>query len=173
MKGHSIADTSPNQPDLAEALRLAMRGTAASVAAITVAMADRSWRGATINSMTSVSLNPPSILVSLESASQVHGAVLDRRRFGVNLFSRDHAEMAAVFADPQRHDERFASGTWSDKPHHVPVLAEAVATIICELKATLPFGTHSIIVGQVESILTGTGSEPLVYHNGRYGGWAR
>lgn len=158
--------------DLAEALRLTMRGTAASVGAITVTMPDGTWRGATINSMTSVSLSPPSILVSLDSAAQVHAAVLESRRFAVNLFAHHQAEMAAIFSDPTRHEERFATGPWEDRTHGVPVLGDALATLVCSVAATLPYATHTITVGQVEAIIGGGADrKPLVYHDGRYGRW--
>ena len=168
-----IGDAISDETEIADTLRVAMRGTAASVCAVTVRLADDSWRGATVNSMTSVSLNPPSILVSLNSTSQVHAAVLECRRFAVNIFASDHAEMAATFADPLRHSERFATGLWEAKLHGVPVLADAAATIVCSVAATLPFGTHTIIVGAVDELSHDPSREPLVYHNGRYGRWAR
>ena len=163
--------TSSDEAEIAGALRLAMRGTAASVGALTVRLPDGSWRGATVNSMISVSLNPPSILVSLNSASQVHAAVLECRRFAVNIFASNHSEMAAIFADPLRHRERFAEGQWESEQYGLPVLADAVAVVVCTVAATLPFGTHTIAVGTVEQVSHSPGREPLVYHNGHYGRW--
>ena len=170
-KRQSIADAVTAKSELGDALRMAMRGTAASVGALTVTMADGSWRGATINSMTSVSLSPPSILVSLDSSAQVHAAVLKRRRFAVNVFADNHAEMAAIFADPLRHGERFASGPWREQ-HGAPILGDAITSIVCTVAGTLPFGTHTIVVGLVEAIASGTGKAPLVYHDRHYGSWS-
>jgi len=167
-----IGDGLSEETEIAGALRLAMRGTAATVSALTVRLPDDSWRGATVNSMTSVSLSPPSILVSLNSASQVHAAVLESRRFAVNVFASHHAEMAATFADPLRHHERFAVGQWESEQYGVPVLADAVAVIVCSVAGTLPFGTHTIAVGTVQELSHNPSHEPLVYHNGQYGRWA-
>jgi flavin reductase (DIM6/NTAB) family NADH-FMN oxidoreductase RutF len=156
----------------AEALRLTMRATAATVCAVTTLAADGTWRGATVNSMTSVSLSPPSLLVSLNGASRIHAAILASRRFVVTVFASTHREIAAAFADPKRHDERFATGAWQLAENGMPILTDAVANILCSSAATLPFGTHTIIVGIVDDIVMGTGAEPLVYHDGRYGRWS-
>jgi flavin reductase (DIM6/NTAB) family NADH-FMN oxidoreductase RutF len=148
-----------------------MRATAATVCAITTMAADGTWRGATVNSMTSVSLSPPSLLVSLNSASRIHAAVLTARRFVVTVFADTHWEIAAAFADPNRHDERFVRGAWQAAGNGMPILTDAVANILCSSASTLPFGTHTVVVGIVDDIIMGTGAEPLVYHDGRYGQW--
>ena len=83
----------------------------------------------------------------------------------------NHADMAATFADPLRHRERFAEGQWESEQYGLPVLSDAVAIIVCSVAATLPFGTHTIAVGTVEELSHNPGREPLVYHNGQYGRW--
>lgn len=162
----------PSATDLADRLRRAMRATGASVSAVTTTMADGSWRGATINSMISVTLSPPSILVSLNSASRIHAAVLEHRVFAVNVFAAQHAEIAAVFADPTRHDERFAEGDWQADEAGLPILADAAASFACTIAATLPFGTHTIIIGEVDRVQRRGDARPLVYHDGHYGAWS-
>ncbi len=152
-----------------EALRLTMRATAATVCAVSTRGGDGKWRGATVNSMTSVSLSPPSLLVSLNSASRIHAAVLTARRFVVTIFADIHRDIAAAFADPRRHDERFAAGAWQAAENGMPILTDAVANILCSSASSLPFGTHTVVIGIVDDIIMGTGAEPLVYHDGRYG----
>lgn len=160
-----------DEAELGHELRLAMRGTGASVSAITTRTPDGAWRGATINSMTSVTLNPPALLVSLNSASRIHAAVLEAGRFAVSIFAVQHADMAAAFADPMRHEERFATGAWTEDRAGLPILADAVAGMACSIDATLPYGTHTIVVGKVTSVRRDRAAEPLIYHDGRYGRW--
>lgn len=156
---------------LSEDFRLAMRQTAATVCAVSVATSDGEWRGSTVNSMISVSLSPPSLLVSLNGASRIHAAVLSSRRFVVTIFAEEQAEIAACFASPELQAERFGHGSWRAGPEGLPFLEGAVANITCSAAELLPFSTHTIIVGAVESVTRGGGIRPLVYHDGRYGGW--
>ena len=160
------------QAELGHALRMAMRGTGTSVSAVTTAKPDGSWRGATVNSLVSVSLSPPAILVSLNSASRIHATVLEVRRFAVNIFALQHAEIAAAFADPMRHDERFTTGPWQAGETGMPVLTDAVASLECVVDATLPYATHTIIVGKVIDVHRDPTAAPLIYHDGRYGDWS-
>lgn len=156
---------------LGHEFRLAMRQTAATVCAVSTIGADGEWRGATVSSMTSVSLSPPALLVSLATTSRIHAAVLSARRFVVTIFAEHHREIAACFANPRRHPERFAEGPWVIGEAGLPVLPDAVANIVCKAAGSLPFATHTIIVGEVESITRDASREPLVYHDGRYGSW--
>lgn len=160
----------PAPHEATEMFRLAMRRTGSSVCAVTTIAADGSRRGATVNSMTSVSMRPPSLLVSLESTARIHAAVLSRGRFALTVFAPHHHDIAAAFADPMRHDERFKVGPWR-LDDGLPVLDDAVANLLCRVEATLPFATHTIVVGVVEKVSLGTGDRPLLYHDGRYGGW--
>ena len=171
MSKEYLGTDSGRTPAIAEVMRLAMRGTASSVCAVTTALPDGSWRGATVITLISVSLNPPSVLVSLDSASRIHAAVLSTRRFGVTVFALQHRAIAASFADPTKHDERFAIGNWLAGDDGLPVLADAVANLSCKTADTLLFGDHTVFVGGVERVSSDQTQEPLVYHDGRYGHW--
>ena len=161
-----------HQAALGHELRMAMRGTGTSVSAVTTAKADGSWRGATVNSLVSVSLSPPAILISLNSSSRIHATVLEVRRFAVSVFALQHAAIAAAFADPMRHEERFTSGPWQAGATGMPILTDAVASLECEVDATLPYATHTIIVGKVAAVRRDPAAAPLIYHDGHYGDWS-
>ena len=171
MSRERLGTDSGHRPATAEVLRFAMRGTASSVCAVTTVLSDGSWRGATVNTLISVSLNPPSVLVSLDSASRMHAAVLSTRRFGVTVFAMRHRAIAASFADPTKHDERFAVGNWLAGDDGLPALADAVANLSCKTADTFVFGDHTVFVGGVERVSSDQAQEPLVYHDGRYGRW--
>lgn len=166
----SITKTPTPQPGdrLAELLRLTMRGVASTVSIVTALGADGARQGATVTSMTSVSLSPPSLLVVLNGAARTHAAILATRAFAVAVLGEKDRDLAALFADPTRHAERFASSSWLAGDHGVPVLEGAVATFICAAAECRPFGTHTVFIGTVERVIAGPAQSPLLYHNRRY-----
>ncbi len=153
---------------LSDQLRLALREIAATVSVVTALAADGSRLGATVTSMTSVSLKPPSLLVVLNSAARTHAAVLATRAFAVNILGDGHGDIAAIFADPTRHQERFASPAWQAGDRGLPVLDGAIATFICAAAECRPFGTHTVFIGVVEQVISGAGGRPLLYQDGSY-----
>ncbi len=157
--------------ELSEALRLAMRDVASTVSIVTALGADRTRHGATVTAMTAVSLSPPSLLVVLNGAARTHAAILATRAFAVSVLAEADARMAALFADPTRHAERFASPRWhaaGESGGGLPVLEGALATFVCGAAECRPFGTHTIFIGAVERVLSGSAARPLLYHNRRY-----
>ena len=153
---------------LPDEFRLALRGMASTVSIVTALGADGSRQGATVTSMTSVSLKPPALLVGLNGAARTHAAVLANRLFCVSILGESHRQVAACFADPTQHDRRFTFGAWRSGDHGLPMLEGAIASIFCVAADCRPFGTHTIIIGEVERVLLGPKQPPLLYHDGRY-----
>jgi len=126
--------------------------------------------GMTTNAVTSLSLDPLLIIVCFEARSRTLDVVRATRRFGVNVLRADDEALATVFASKRVGPEKFEALTdrrWR-KEHGVPVLDRAVAWIACELRELLPGGDHEIGIGAVAGTGTGTDSDPLVFHRGRY-----
>lgn len=145
--------------------RRALGHFASGVTAVTTLDPDGRPTGLTASAFTSVSLDPPLILVCVDHKSQSYPALLERRRFAVNVL---HAEQEAV-------SKRFAS-TRLDKfdgvPHRigesgVPLIEGALAQLECVTVSAYVEGDHTIFVARVERAHVGAG-EPLVYYRGRY-----
>lgn len=122
--------------------------------------------GLTVNSFTSVSLDPPLVLVCIDRLSSSHAALLEAGTFVVNVLADDQSALAARFAtDPS--EERFLDLAWEEGPLGDPVLPGGVAWLACRLHDAHPAGDHTILVGEVVE-LAGSDREALVFHRGGY-----
>jgi len=152
--------------DAEGALREVMNRLPTGVTVVAVCDAEGTPWGLTVNSFTSVSLDPPLVLVCIAHAAGSHDRMIETGGFGVNILSRGQAHVAARFAsDPA--EGRFESLPWCVGPLGHPVLHGAAAWLQCTLESVLPGGDHSILLGRVA--VSGTGDEPaLVFHRGTY-----
>ena len=123
--------------------------------------------GLTTNAITSLSLDPVLLLVCFDNVSRTLPVVRESRRFAVNLLRADQRDVAATFASKRVGEEKFAEVTHT-VAHGVPVLDDALAWFVCELRELLPGGDHTIGIGAPVAIEEGVG-EPLLWHRGAYG----
>ena len=122
--------------------------------------------GLTVNSFTSVSLDPPLVLVCIDRASSTHAPLTDAPTFTVSILGADQAELATRFAfDPS--ESRFRDGEWRYESDGALVPEGAAAWLACDLDAVHEAGDHSILVGRVRSMGLGT-DEALVFYRGKY-----
>jgi len=151
---------------LADSFRQAMRRVASTVNVITICV-DGTPMGITATAMSSLAMDPPSLLVCINQAASMHGSLQDVSHFGVNVLHRDQEELAHMFADRSKAALRFASG-WDLHTNRPPRLADAQAALLCRRIDHHQFGTHSIFIGVVEEVLVREEVNPLVYLDGRY-----
>jgi len=118
--------------------------------------------GATVNSFTSVSLEPPLILVSLANGSRAASRILDRP-FAVNILHRDQEDLAMQFAGRPQAATR---PEWNFSPA-APVLAGSLATVVCQPWETHQAGDHVLVLGRVEEFSSVT-EEPLIFYRGAF-----
>jgi 3-hydroxy-9,10-secoandrosta-1,3,5(10)-triene-9,17-dione monooxygenase reductase component len=124
--------------------------------------------GTTVNAVTSVSLDPPLLLVCLARRSETLTSIRAEGTFAVNVLS----------AEQRHHSDRFAKkGTavlthevpFQDHDNGVPTLADALATLVCEVWAIHPAGDHDIVIGQVGRLdHAGHATRPLLFYRGSY-----
>jgi flavin reductase (DIM6/NTAB) family NADH-FMN oxidoreductase RutF len=122
--------------------------------------------GLTVNSLTSVSLDPVLLLICLDHRAESHPAIVGGGRFAVNLLPRSAEAVSNRFASRDR-EGRWTGLEWEPGATGSPLLADAVARFDCVVHQTHDAGDHTIVVGRVVSCDTGEG-DPLVYHRGRY-----
>ena len=147
--------------------RRVMRRFPTGVTVVAVADAAGEPWGLTVSSFTSVSLDPPLVLVCIDRSSDTHDRILEASGFGVSVLSVRQAGVASRFAvDPS--EGRFDEVAWQPGPAGYPVLRDAAAWLECDLHEVLQGGDHSIILGRVRG--TGLSDEPsMVYHEGAFG----
>jgi flavin reductase (DIM6/NTAB) family NADH-FMN oxidoreductase RutF len=123
--------------------------------------------GLTTNAFSSVSLDPPLVLVCFDNASRTLPAVRESGRYAVNVLRAGQEELAAVFASKAIAEDKFAAVTHT-VAHGVPVLDDALAWMACEVVELVEAGDHTIGIGRVDALEVFEG-EPLVFFRGRYG----
>lgn len=150
----------------ADTFRRAMGAFPTGVAVVTARDAGGGPVGLTVNSLTSVSLDPLLLLVCIDHGSASHAAIVESGAFVVNLLQAADQELSNRFAGKDRA-ARFEGLAWHDSAGGTPVFDEALAWFDCRVHQTHVAGDHTIVVGRVEACGT-RAAEPLVYHRGRY-----
>lgn len=148
------------------AMRRAMGHFATGVAVVTTSH-DGDPHGMTVNSLTSVSLDPPLLLVCLTTGARTTDAVLSAGRFVVNVLTARQEPIAMRFA--RRGEEHFA-GLATDTPgtqHLVPTVPGALLHADCTVEQSLIAGDHVVIIGRV-SALCRNDATPLAFYGGRF-----
>jgi 3-hydroxy-9,10-secoandrosta-1,3,5(10)-triene-9,17-dione monooxygenase reductase component len=142
-------------------------GRFATGVAFVTAAPDGQPTGLIVNSLTSVSLEPPLISFSPARNSLTWSQMRRTSRFGVNLLGRQH-EPFAIRATPAGAD-RFAGLDWEPGPSGVPLLTYALANLECEIVAEHPTGDHWIVVGRVDNLRISPIEDPLLFFDGEFG----
>lgn len=126
-------------------------------------------RGLTTNAVTSVSAEPPLLLVCVDRASRTLPALLHSRRFVVNFMRDDCAELCALFAS--KADDKFAEVAWEPGLGGMPRLHEdAFAWAECATDQEIEAGDHVIVTGVVEDgVAPDPERVPIVYYRRAYG----
>ncbi|MGP3931550.1 flavin reductase family protein [Nonomuraea sp. KM88] len=123
----------------------------------------------TINSFTSVSLEPLLVLFCAEKVARFHDAVLETGTWGVSVLPASMEDVSRFFA----HRGRPLNGQLARWAHHrgetgAALFDGAIATVECVTMAVHDAGDHSIVVGEVRALSTPSEEAPLLYHEGRY-----
>ncbi len=150
----------------ARSFRDALSRFATGVAFVTAAPGGEP-AGLIVNSLTSVSLEPPLVSFCPSRSSLTWSRMRRARRFGVNVLGRHHERFAqratAAGAD------RFAGLDWALGHGGVPLLTDALACLECEMVAEHRAGDHWIVVGHVRSMRISPIKEPLIFFAGAFG----
>ena len=162
------AATYSPEPDLelTQRFRGAMRRLASGVGVVTTIHEAR-WFGMTATAITSLSMEPPSLVVSVNQNASIHAPLTKNGLFCVHLLRRDQVEIGRAFA-ALPSAERFTVGDWVLSDHGCPSLRCAQAVVHCRLGPILPFGTHTLLVGEVIEAIIHDEVAPLLYVDGKF-----
>jgi flavin reductase (DIM6/NTAB) family NADH-FMN oxidoreductase RutF len=139
---------------------------ATGVTIVTTSDSDGRPTGLTASAFSSVSLDPPLVLVCVDHKSQSHGPLVDRGRFAVNILSTAQEALSRKFATTRL--DKFDGVPYRLSALGLPVLAGALAHLECVTVSTHVEGDHTILVGRVEDGSAREG-DPLLYFCGQYG----
>ena len=147
------------------ALRDAFGAFPTGVTVVTTRDANGQPIGFTANSFTSVSLDPPMLLVCLARTSRNFGIMTGTKAFAVNILSETQKDVSNTFARPV--EDRFAAVSWTDGPGGCPVFEDVAAWFECTMETVLEAGDHVILLGQITAF-TNSGRNGLGYARGGY-----
>ncbi|HVO42657.1 MAG TPA: flavin reductase family protein [Aggregatilineales bacterium] len=153
------------------ALRLAMRNWVAGVTVVTT-IYHGARAGMTVSSFTSVSLEPPMVLVCLNKETYTQQLVSESGRFAISMLAQDQAAISNRFAglDPTvvTQEDRFTGLAMVKAETGCPLIAGAVAWLDCLVSAAHEAGTHTLFIGEVVYARSDPARQPLVYFNRKY-----
>jgi flavin reductase (DIM6/NTAB) family NADH-FMN oxidoreductase RutF len=149
--------------------RGAMRQLTGGVSVITVGRG-KDITGMTVTSVSSLSLDPPSLIVSINRESSSWPLLKRYGVFGVNILTADQVEVAERFAgkDGLKGADRFAGAQWTTRVSGVPLLAGALAAIDCEVEEMIERHSHAIVIGRVLDLQLSSRTAALAYWQGQY-----
>ncbi|MGW0790542.1 flavin reductase family protein [Streptomyces sp. NPDC002911] len=142
-------------------------GNFCSGVTVVTAMGPRGPVGFTCQAFSSLSLDPPRIVLGVSRTSASWPAIRDRARFCVNVLAQSQRSLSERFA--RSGGDKFSDVEWAESPDGSPRLAGAAAWIDCRLHTEYDGGDHLMVVGEVCRLDEPDAAvEPLLFHRGRY-----
>lgn len=158
----------PQEQTLDQDFRAAMRRLASTVTVLTCRNPEGRRFGMTATAVTSVSADPPSVLICVNRSAAMHAHLERERLFCINLLRADQQAISEAFSGLAEGESRFQHGNWASDADGVPYLANAQANIFCSVEEAYPHGTHGIFIGRVRRAKSDAGVNPLIYQDGAY-----
>jgi 3-hydroxy-9,10-secoandrosta-1,3,5(10)-triene-9,17-dione monooxygenase reductase component len=161
-----FADAVPDCAPVAEFAE-ALSSLASGVVLVSSRLVVRPW-GTTVTSFASVSADPPTVLVSLDSEGTSASAIAAVGSFGVSILAAEQQALARYASAPgaTKFLESFAEA--GDDGGANPVVAGALAHLECEVVGAVPMADHTVFFGRVSAARASGGGVPLVYHRRAY-----
>ncbi len=151
-----------------EKLRHAMRAWTTGVVIVTSIHEGQQY-GMTVNSFTSISLEPPLILVTLKKLTHTHDLVVKSGQFAVTILSAEQRELSERFAGKVPNIlDRFEGVQTERLFSDMPVFKNGMAYLHCRVVNSMPVGENTLFVAQVIAAHGEGEGNPLVYHNREY-----
>ncbi len=169
--GDRVAEAGDRNGDDTAALRAVLGSFASGVTVVTTAV-DGWLHGMTANAFSSLSLDPPLVLVCVRKTARMHGLIERGGAFAVNILSEGQEETARYFATRGRPAEaEFAAIPHVAGVLGLPLLLGTAGRLECQLHAAHDGGDHTIYVGLVVQAQADPQRRPLLYHQGQYVSW--
>ena len=149
--------------------RGAMRHLVGAVSVITAGRGS-DITGMTVTSVSSLSIDPPTLIVSINRESSTWPVLKRYGVFGVNVLTSDQIDIAERFSGQNglKGRERFVGGEWVARGPSAPLLVGASAAIDCEVEDVIERHSHAIVIGRVRDLTLSKQESSLAYWHGRY-----
>src|SRR5512138_2116096 len=152
----------------ADQLRAAMRAWTSGVTIVT-AVYQGEQHGMTVSSFTSISLDPPEVIISLQTASRTHDMVVKAGAFGVTILAASQRELSERFASSSASmTERLDGLETETLVTGAPLIKGGLAYLDCRVRQSIPAGMNTLFVAEVVDVRGDDHDAPLVYHDRDY-----
>ena len=121
----------------------------------------------TVSAFSSVSADPPLVLVCANQGSITHSVIEEGGIFAVNILAEHQQEISNLFASTQLESSRLERVSWSEGETGAPLIDEALACLECKVRRAYREGSHTIYIGEVEAVHINDAA-PLLYYQGGY-----
>lgn len=153
--------------DLREGMKQAMRQLCATVSVVT--SFDGKVRYAmTATAVSSLSLDPPAILVCINRDTGLHGVLSAGHDFCLNALHKGQENISENCAWKLSGEDRFSEGNWEATKEGLPYLSDAQATVMCSIDGMMGYGSHTIFIGKVRNVNVSKDTAPLIFFDGKY-----
>jgi flavin reductase (DIM6/NTAB) family NADH-FMN oxidoreductase RutF len=139
---------------------------ATGITILTVLDARGAPHGMTANSFTSVSLDPPLILVCIDKRTSILGNFETGTRFAINVLDESQKDLSSLFA--RSRQDRFEGLDWTPGVTGVPVFPGVLATLECAVTQMVDAGDHVVVIGEALHAAWRDEGQPLIYFNSGY-----
>lgn len=120
----------------------------------------------TVSSVFSVSLEPMSMMVSVNQQAGIHDVLGVNDKFSLNLLASNQIEIAEICSGSEEGQVRFEHDDW--EMEEIPYLKNAQSNLFCSCKKIIPLYSHSLVIGEVDKIFHSGNMNPLIYQDGKY-----
>ncbi len=151
----------------ADEFKQALQNWASGITVVTTASNTHGPLGMTATSFSSVSLQPPQVLVCLNDSALTATGVAENGYFAVNILSDEQKPISNLFAGGASEQDRFASVMWQEGINGIPVLTDTITSLQCKVVDQVRAGTHWVIIGEVQATECRSG-DPLLYFRTEY-----
>ena len=143
---------------------------ATGVTVVTVAHGGKT-RGMTANSFTSLSLDPPLLLICVDHRASMHAIFEEAEAFAVNVLAHDQKTLSQFFASPGEKEGPMGGQPFHEGPTGSPILDGVMAWMDCRIEQQYDGGDHTIVVGRIQEMrVERPDASPLVFFGGKYYG---
>jgi flavin reductase (DIM6/NTAB) family NADH-FMN oxidoreductase RutF len=144
-------------------LRRALGRFTSGVTVVTTASAlSADVHGMTANAFTSVSLDPPLVLISVSTDAKCNRRIVESGRYGISILGAEQHALCSHFAGAAQRPD-LVKFLWRDG---LPLIVAALAHLVCTVRASHPVGDHTLHIGEVDQLWERDGA-PLVFYNGQ------
>lgn len=145
----------------------AMQLWASGITVVTTYSEKFGIQGMTVTAFSSVSINPPQILVCINDSADTGAGIQESQRFAVNVLSSTQQDASNQFAGGSSQEQRFENTPWTTGITGAPILDNSLMSLECNVIERIQAGTHWIIIGEVQNTVCRDG-EPLLYYRSNY-----